>query len=135
MPEGFGRDHLPIILCKQAGGGCGIQLLRLPPFIRTPRNFRFTRHNARSVAAVRYRVVPVIPILGARKLSQLQDNLASLDLALLPDQMKILEEASHIDLGFPQELYAKEFPVASVTVACVTKLPPDSSFGSPPAYP
>jgi hypothetical protein len=40
----------------------------------------------------------------------LQDNLASFDLALSPDQVKTLDDASHIDLGFPQELYAKEFP-------------------------
>jgi aryl-alcohol dehydrogenase-like predicted oxidoreductase len=63
-----------------------------------------------ALAWLRYRAVPVIPILGARKLSQLQDNLASFDLALSPDQVKILDDASHIDLGFPQELYAKEFP-------------------------
>jgi len=31
---------------------------------------------------------------------------------LSADQVKILEDASHIDLGFPQELYAKEFPRA-----------------------
>ena len=62
-----------------------------------------------ALAWLRYREVPVIPILGARKLAQLQDNLASLDLALSPDQVKILDAASHIDLGFPQELYAKEF--------------------------
>jgi aryl-alcohol dehydrogenase-like predicted oxidoreductase len=65
-----------------------------------------------ALAWLRYRTVPVIPILGARKLSQLQDNLASFDLALSADQVKILEDASHIDLGFPQELYAKEFPRA-----------------------
>ena len=59
-----------------------------------------------------HRVVPVIPILGARKLTQLQDNLASFDVTLSPDQVKILDDASHIDLGFPQELYAKEFPRA-----------------------
>jgi len=63
-----------------------------------------------ALAWLRYRTVPVIPILGARKLSQLQDNLASFDLSLSPDQVKILDDASQIDLGFPQELYAKEFP-------------------------
>ena len=63
-----------------------------------------------ALAWLRYRTVPVIPILGARKLTQLQDNLASFDLALSPDQVKTLNDASHIDLGFPQELYAKEFP-------------------------
>jgi aryl-alcohol dehydrogenase-like predicted oxidoreductase len=65
-----------------------------------------------ALAWLRYRAVPVIPILGARKLSQLQDNLASFELALSPDQIKILDDASHVDLGFPQELYAKEFPRA-----------------------
>jgi aryl-alcohol dehydrogenase-like predicted oxidoreductase len=58
---------------------------------------------------LRYRPVPVIPIIGARKLSQLQDNLASFDLSLSTEQVKTLDEASQIDLGFPYELYAKEF--------------------------
>jgi aryl-alcohol dehydrogenase-like predicted oxidoreductase len=62
-----------------------------------------------ALAWLRYRPVPVIPIIGARKLSQLQDNLASFDLSLSREQVKTLDEASQIDLGFPYELYAKEF--------------------------
>jgi len=65
-----------------------------------------------ALAWLRYRAVPVIPILGARKLTQLQDNLASFDLALTPEQINSLHAASRIDLGFPQELYGKEFPRA-----------------------
>ena len=61
-----------------------------------------------ALAWLRYRSVPVIPIIGARKLSQLQDNLASLDLPLSADQLKRLDEASRIELGFPHDLYAKE---------------------------
>jgi aryl-alcohol dehydrogenase-like predicted oxidoreductase len=61
-----------------------------------------------ALAWLRYRPVPAIPIIGARKLSQLQDNLASLDLALSADQLKTLDEASRIELGFPYDLYAKE---------------------------
>ena len=61
-----------------------------------------------ALAWLRYRAVPVIPIIGARKLSQLQDNLASFDLTLPADQLKTLDEASRIELGFPHELYAKE---------------------------
>ena len=38
-----------------------------------------------ALAWLRYRPVPVIPIIGARKLSQLEDNLASLDLTLSAD--------------------------------------------------
>ena len=61
-----------------------------------------------ALAWLRYRPVPVIPIIGARKLSQLQDNLASFDLALSAEQVKALDEASQIDPGFPYHLYAKE---------------------------
>jgi aryl-alcohol dehydrogenase-like predicted oxidoreductase len=61
-----------------------------------------------ALAWLRYRAVPVIPIIGARKLSQLQDNLASFDLNLSTDQLKALDEASRIELGFPHDFYAKE---------------------------
>jgi aryl-alcohol dehydrogenase-like predicted oxidoreductase len=61
-----------------------------------------------ALAWLRYRPVPVIPIIGARKLSQLQDNLASLDLTLSADQLKTLDEASRIELGFPHDMYARE---------------------------
>jgi aryl-alcohol dehydrogenase-like predicted oxidoreductase len=61
-----------------------------------------------ALAWLRYRAVPVILIIGARKLSQLQDNLASFDLTLSADQLKTLDEASRIELGFPHDLYAKE---------------------------
>jgi aryl-alcohol dehydrogenase-like predicted oxidoreductase len=62
-----------------------------------------------ALAWLQYRPVPVIPILGARKLTQLHDNLASLELQLYPDQVKTLDDASQIDLGFPYSMYAKDF--------------------------
>ena len=61
-----------------------------------------------ALAWLRHRAVPVIPIIGARKLPQLQDNLASLELSLAADQLKTLDEASRIDLGFPQEIFTRE---------------------------
>src|SRR4030081_317631 len=61
-----------------------------------------------ALAWLRYRPVPVIPIIGARKLSQFQDNLVSFDLVLSADQLKTLDEASRIELGFPHDFYAKE---------------------------
>jgi aryl-alcohol dehydrogenase-like predicted oxidoreductase len=61
-----------------------------------------------ALAWLRYRPVPVIPIIGARKLSQLQDNLGSFDLALSAEQVKALDEASQIEPGFPYDFYAKE---------------------------
>ena len=60
-----------------------------------------------ALAWLRNRAVPVIPIIGARKLRQLQDNVASLDLTLSADQLKILDDASRIELGFPHDLYPK----------------------------
>jgi len=61
-----------------------------------------------ALAWLRYRTVPVIPIIGARKVSQLQDNLASLDLELPAEQLKSLDGASRIELGFPQSMYDRE---------------------------
>src|SRR5258708_26115703 len=63
---------------------------------------------------LRYRPVPVIPIIGARKLIQLQDNLASLDLQLSAAHLKALDEASAIELGFPYALYNKAAVRATV---------------------
>src|SRR6267378_3614685 len=63
-----------------------------------------------ALAWLRYRPVPVIPIIGARKLSQLQDNLASFDLTLSANHLKTLEEASQVELGFPYDIYAKAMP-------------------------
>jgi aryl-alcohol dehydrogenase-like predicted oxidoreductase len=65
-----------------------------------------------ALAWLRYRSVPVIPIIGARRLSQLQDNLASFDVTLSADQLKTLDEASRIELGFPYDIYAKAMPRA-----------------------
>jgi len=61
-----------------------------------------------ALAWLRYRSVPVIPIIGARKFSQLQENLASFDLALSAEQVRALDDASQIDPGFPYSFYAKE---------------------------
>jgi hypothetical protein len=38
----------------------------------------------------------------------LQDNLASIDLNLSAEQVKALDEASKIELGFPYSMYEKE---------------------------
>ncbi len=61
-----------------------------------------------ALAWLRYREVPVIPILGARKLGQFRDNLASLEVELSTEQLRLLDEASRVELGFPQEFYSKE---------------------------
>ena len=61
-----------------------------------------------ALAWLRHRDVPVIPIIGARKLDQLKDNLASIDVRLSPDQVRRLDQVSKIELGFPHDFFAKE---------------------------
>ena len=61
-----------------------------------------------ALAWLRHQTAPIIPIIGARKVSQLQDNLASLDLELSPEQLKSLDEASRIEPEFPQSIYERE---------------------------
>jgi aryl-alcohol dehydrogenase-like predicted oxidoreductase len=89
----------------------------LPDEVRTARIVAAVKRVAdqvgRSLAQValawlRTRPVPVIPIIGARKLSQLQDNLASVDLSLSAEQVRALDEASRVELGFPYDFFAKE---------------------------
>jgi aryl-alcohol dehydrogenase-like predicted oxidoreductase len=58
---------------------------------------------------LRNRSKSVIPIIGARKLSQLQDNLACIDFNLTSEQLQRLDSISAISLGFPHELLASQF--------------------------
>lgn len=62
-----------------------------------------TGHTASQIAInwVRQRPYHMIPILGARTEQQLKDNLGCLDFELTQEQVRCLEEASPIDLGFP----------------------------------
>jgi aryl-alcohol dehydrogenase-like predicted oxidoreductase len=61
-----------------------------------------------ALAWLRQRPTPVIPIIGARRLAQFRDNLASLDLTLNPEQVERLDKASHIELGFPHDFYSRD---------------------------
>ncbi|MCA2693044.1 MULTISPECIES: aldo/keto reductase [unclassified Microcystis] len=58
---------------------------------------------------LRNRPNPIIPIIGARRLSQLQDNLACVDFNLTGEQLQRLDNISAISLGFPHELLASQF--------------------------
>jgi aryl-alcohol dehydrogenase-like predicted oxidoreductase len=61
-----------------------------------------------ALAWLRYRDIPVIPIVGARRVAQLEANLASLELELTRDQVAVLDQASSIELGFPYDVYRRE---------------------------
>jgi len=85
--------------------------LRAAPIISAVKSV--SEQTGRSMAQVAlawllHQTVPIIPIIGARKVSQLQDNLASLDLELSAEQLESLDGASRIELGFPQSIYERE---------------------------
>ncbi|MDX1707797.1 MAG: aldo/keto reductase, partial [Desulfobacterales bacterium] len=50
----------------------------------------------------------MIPIIGARRLSQLKDNLACLEFTLEKEHMRRLTEVSRIELGFPHDFFTNE---------------------------
>src|ERR1700744_185571 len=49
-----------------------------------------------------------IPIVGATKVEQLQDNLKTVDVTLDDEQLKRLDEVSAIALGFPGDFFKEE---------------------------
>jgi len=66
-----------------------------------------------ALAWLRYRPVPVIPIIGARKVAQIEDNIRSLGVILSPAQLHRLEKATAISLGFPHDFMALD-PVKTI---------------------
>jgi aryl-alcohol dehydrogenase-like predicted oxidoreductase len=50
----------------------------------------------------------VIPIIGARRLSQLKDNLACVEFTLDEKHLQKLNEVSRIELGFPHDFFTNE---------------------------
>ena len=57
---------------------------------------------------VRQRPYHIIPIIGARSEKQLTDNLGCLDFELTEEQIKCLNDASPIDLGFPHSFLGSD---------------------------
>ena len=53
-------------------------------------------------------MTPVTPIIGARKIEQLKDNLERLEVQLSTDQLERLNEVSKIDMGFPHNFFDEE---------------------------
>lgn len=49
-----------------------------------------------------------IPIVGATKVDQLKDNLKTVDVKLSPEQVKKLDDASKIELGFPGDFFNED---------------------------
>ncbi len=56
----------------------------------------------------------VLPIFGARKVSQLQDIVGALDFTLSAEHTKRLNDASAIELGFPHDFVSKNPQIRSI---------------------
>ena len=72
-----------------------------------------------ALAWLRYRPVPVIPIIGARKLAQVEDNIRSLEVSLSAEQLQRLNKATAISLAFPHDFFALEPLRANAFAVCV----------------
>ncbi len=62
-----------------------------------------------ALAWLRHKDSTMIPIIGTRKLSQLNDNLASLNVQFSDEQMNRLNEVSKIEPIFPNSFFEKDF--------------------------
>jgi aryl-alcohol dehydrogenase-like predicted oxidoreductase len=60
-----------------------------------------------ALAWLRQRPVPTIPIIGARKASQIEDNLQAVTLTLSAEQLQRLDEVSAIEMGFPHSFFSR----------------------------
>jgi aryl-alcohol dehydrogenase-like predicted oxidoreductase len=56
-----------------------------------------------AIAWTMHRSPSIIPILGARNVGQIRDNLGAIDVKLTPAQMTELEKATEFSLGFPHD--------------------------------
>ena len=61
-----------------------------------------------ALAWLRYQPGVTIPIIGARRMSQLEDNLGCLEVTLSSEHLARLDEISRIELGFPHEFYEND---------------------------
>jgi aryl-alcohol dehydrogenase-like predicted oxidoreductase len=59
-----------------------------------------------AIAWTRTRSPLIHPIIGARRVDQLRDNLGAVDVELPPDAVKLLESAAEFDAGFPASFIA-----------------------------
>lgn len=67
-----------------------------------------------ALAWLRHQAGSVIPILGCRRVEQLEDNLGCLTVELTPAQLGRLDDISRIELGFPHDFLTADFTRAMV---------------------
>ncbi len=85
--------------------------------------------SAVSLAWLRARPGTVVPILGARRLAHLEDNVAGLNVTLSAEQLRTLDDVSSPTLNYPAEVNAQtramlQFAGATVDRETSTVYPP-----------
>jgi aryl-alcohol dehydrogenase-like predicted oxidoreductase len=61
-----------------------------------------------AIAWVRQKPNVIVPLIGARSLAQLQDNLSALEVELSSEHLRRLDEVSEVDLGFPHNFLVQD---------------------------
>ena len=61
-----------------------------------------------AIAWIRQQPGVIVPILGARTLGQLRDNLGCLKVSLPEEEMRHLDEVSRVDMGFPHHFLSQD---------------------------
>jgi aryl-alcohol dehydrogenase-like predicted oxidoreductase len=69
-----------------------------------------------------------IPVIGARTVSQLADNLGAFDVSIGPETAARLDEVSRMPLGYPQDLLASPFMDRQLFAGERDKLTPPNSI-------
>jgi aryl-alcohol dehydrogenase-like predicted oxidoreductase len=70
-------------------------------------------HSPSQVATnwVRQQASNIIPIIGTRRLPQIEDNLHTLDFTLSEEHLKRLNDANPLQPEYPDDFYKSEFPL------------------------
>lgn len=101
--NGDGRMNSPMM--QGFGGGVGASETVVRETLAVANELGVSAAQV-ALAWLRTRPAAVIPIVGARKLAQFEDNLRSLNVVLSPEQLERLDRVSAIPLGFPHDFYA-----------------------------
>ena len=86
--------------------------MRERSYLATVRNSFWSTSDQNGTVAIAYHLqkVPyVFPIIGGRKIEQLHENIAALDISLTAEQIKRIEDATPFDPGFPHSLIVRVF--------------------------
>ncbi|KAL0563751.1 putative aryl-alcohol dehydrogenase aad14 [Marasmius crinis-equi] len=85
-----------------------------------------------AIAYVMQKTTHVFPIIGVRKVEQLEQNLEALDITLTPEQIKFLESQADFKIGFPFALFGDGTDPSLLSMAGrLQRFPYPKALGAP----